>query len=1380
MTLSEKIDDSLEKIRTPAPLIAGLTDGIPEVVLQMSWNRALDKLEQSDGDPYCLLDDSVIPYAISLKGLEGMMKSFRDGKIDAETLFTTGFEQSGKIDSIDQLKEHFPPPLLVPEKNGNVYNFWLKRFDFKDFRDLMRNYVTDESANFYIGILGGGAGLKVDKYHLFEFLDGDDFKNLAFWATGKANVNVGDIKVILQCLRAHWNDREAYSNLYPVFDDVTLQVAFMNGEPYRKVPDGNYEREALVNYLYEQLGSPHCDEMKIREIGELLGDTSVHMFQRLRLLSRDCKGKEEDVTIKDGLKDQYVKFWDKAGDLINYSDGADVSLNRMKEAYPQVTSPMMFVEFVKRQDKFIDSRARKKTSQKGKLSSQEKRREQYYRVLWELLLQDASGESLVNAISLYTNEDTFRRFIFRQLNKDEELARFMKIVKGTGYGRVKVFAGRILAEYMNDKGLKRILDGLIDSLDDLRDSGKSEILSVLLSLNGGIFLGAGSKVKMDTGEGLKLLVDELVTILCEKGFIKWLVEGYESHALWDTAYRAISDLPFIKAFDMEELVQAFIDRVVKRDSVAGQEEVKIFREIGLKYKMSLSDENLERCREKIVLLMQASGKNGKTYSRFYGGSESTEGFNVSFIDAREPMQIMPGLARSSFIAVEIPSIKNDHYRIVTCAVLDGDLNLDYLDPGLEEHRDLVVALAMNFLLEGIDLNAPAAEAGAPISPGFSQGDDIKTVNIDLAGIKRDLDKIEADDEEDDGSVDVDVHDVEFSDLNKRVGDLLAEVSDDNVKMVCLLHEGAVDLVDFDKLYLFQAIPNGNGKNYYRRLKREEILALAGEGKWDQMFMIKNKPHLKTLPYSKNPRKPGSDEVMLLSPEDYSEDRLTAYAYYLEAGLPYFGDLEDKKCERSVARIRIPGQARYQKTTLKYPGENGEQKEVKGHVRVCETRDEVNGMLVDRLSGGIPQSKRLGLMRIDPKIEDRDDISLIERELSGFCYFPHWNNRQMELLEKRIVGLKAEFEKNPAEDLSGEILEAENELVARERLSEAVLNNTISLEKCADVVPLILKKKSLEKEIEAITASEIPDGERNARLEELKEVAGKIEAIINRIFTDENGKPVPLPGEEGLDQLSSLFRGRIQVGLGWLPVNPTFNQGSYETVESLFSRISSEKKRGRKKYPLEIGPAPDEVAEEITGIKDILDRYESLMREEEVKLRAEAEAEAAKAMDQEKAKKILENAEKRIMKNKKANKAHCRLLCDAVLQLMPNCDHMFEQHRKKKGYDLLTVRGDKAILWELKSINESGGNERGQLKSAIGQLGMYAADSIAGDPRHEHLYDGLTKVVLFQKKPVLRNGLLATVERLEAKGVVYILWFEDGQMKGSEKALAAIGSCLNVA
>lgn len=412
----------------------------------------------------------------------------------------------------------------------------------------------------------------------------------------------------------------------------------------------------------------------------------------------------------------------------------------------------------------------------------------------------------------------------------------------------------------------------------------------------------------------------------------------------------------------------------------------------------------------------------------------------------------------------------------------------------------------------------------------------------------------------------------------------------------------------------------------------------------------------------------------MSPKKHTEDRIRAYSYYCDSGMPDFGKLDELRFQHSIAKIRVQGQI------------------AKGNVAI---RDSVTGEVLYE-----------GETRKYETVEE-ENTRLVESLLEDDCKWLRFCvARRREILEQEI----------------GEIA---------------------------------LTSIPSEKKAEEI----------NARTMEMEYLERLLKGMINNTLFRDNGKEY-VPNEQELEHVSDLVRVGIQVGLGWIPANTTFNQGQYETVNSLLTRLKTEKKKKQEKSPITNNGETGQSLSEITSIKDLLDRHKKMLAEID-----EMQTEADNESDPEKAKELVKNAEAKRRKIKIANEAHCKLLCDIVRDVKLNCDHVYEKHA---DFDLLTIIGKRAVLWELKSINVSRDNERRQLQSALGQLEIYAAGSIADEPVLKHLYKGLTKVVLFHERPDLKNGLKNVVDSLEQNDVVYLLWYEDGVLMGSEKAMSVVG------
>ncbi len=122
----------------------------------------------------------------------------------------------------------------------------------------------------------------------------------------------------------------------------------------------------------------------------------------------------------------------------------------------------------------------------------------------------------------------------------------------------------------------------------------------------------------------------------------------------------------------------------------------------------------------------------------------------------------------------------------------------------------------------------------------------------------------------------------------------------------------------------------------------------------------------------------------------------------------------------------------------------------------------------------------------------------------------------------------------------------------------------------------------------------------------------------------------------------------------------------------------------------------------------------------------------------------------------------------------NSDKWFSVGRGKKGFDYACMRKDQLLLVEVKSINTSHCNERDEMVLAVGQLDLYARSYIKR--MQESADKKIKRLILLSKRPHFLSRadspLNLMVKDAEEEGAYYLLWFEDGELKGSPLAMAA--------
>ena len=557
-------------------------------------------------------------------------------------------------------------------------------------------------------------------------------------------------------------------------------------------------------------------------------------------------------------------------------------------------------------------------------------------------------------------------------------------------------------------------------------------------------------------------------------------------------------------------------------------------------------------------------------------------------------------------------------------------------------------------------------------------------------------------------------------LNIKIDELFKQLQEETTKMLLRISDDRIEEVDFTKLFLFKKV---SGK--YIRLAKEEILTLLRNNQHDQIFLMKRKSHLRLQGYAKKPRKPKKGKFTKLTKHTFTGDAKKAYKRHIEAGLPDMGNLVDHRFERAILRDYEQGQVT--KGTRVVRREDTGDVLIQSRYTRAETLPEKNAVLLKRLLDNNGQEIKL------------------------------WAARQRENL---IADIEAVTESNSDEGVKIlEISRLQGKIDNLQNLAEAMISNSDMRALSLNADKLIGFKKLLGKEIDSITTSDQPEEMKSSEIQKRKHLMAKIDQKLLGVVIDKD--------ETG--GLITQVKGKIQFGLGWVPAETTFVQGTFENLEAFLETQNAQQLASRKKCPINLSSvnntAESSKVREITSVARLQRRHEKA-----AKAIDDLEESAKKEMDEIKKKEILNTAKDKKRKIKIANAAHCKLLCDIVELALPHSDYIFE---KDRDFDLLTVKGESALLWELKSINTTRENEREQIQNAIGKLTMYEASSIESDENFRPLVGNITKVILFQCKPKLPNGLQIIVKNLEAKNNVFFAWIKDGKLYGSEKALDKI-------
>ncbi len=113
-------------------------------------------------------------------------------------------------------------------------------------------------------------------------------------------------------------------------------------------------------------------------------------------------------------------------------------------------------------------------------------------------------------------------------------------------------------------------------------------------------------------------------------------------------------------------------------------------------------------------------------------------------------------------------------------------------------------------------------------------------------------------------------------------------------------------------------------------------------------------------------------------------------------------------------------------------------------------------------------------------------------------------------------------------------------------------------------------------------------------------------------------------------------------------------------------------------------------------------------------------------------------------------------------------------KKDKGFDSAYIRKNQILLAEIKSINTSHDNERDEIIKALGQLNLYELAYIRKIPQCEGKQ--VKRLIVLSQKPNFpdqkESDVCEAMTVAEQEGAYFVLWFEDGELRGSELAMEA--------
>jgi hypothetical protein len=145
-----------------------------------------------------------------------------------------------------------------------------------------------------------------------------------------------------------------------------------------------------------------------------------------------------------------------------------------------------------------------------------------------------------------------------------------------------------------------------------------------------------------------------------------------------------------------------------------------------------------------------------------------------------------------------------------------------------------------------------------------------------------------------------------------------------------------------------------------------------------------------------------------------------------------------------------------------------------------------------------------------------------------------------------------------------------------------------------------------------------------------------------------------------------------------------------------------------------------------------------------------------------------------LKTAEADLKHQEALRTLFELILPYSKRKWITKKGKEGPDLLCTNGSKAIMWEVKSLNdcENGdSNCEKQLEKAFFQLYKYDAKLVRTNESFNYFGSNLKRVILLSKKP--GENLQTVIEAMEQNGGVFVMWLENGFIQGSKRAMKMV-------
>ena len=449
-----------------APHIPGLTDGIPQEVLNSSWRRAIALLKQDPTNKYALFNDNASPYVTPLLSFGRPDKSEvfiaqTEEELAEQIVISYQHVETILLDdnnkgSIEQkrafFKTIFPPQLSDKEGSQSVFKFWLTKYvDHTGDYKIVNNYDSSASTG-ELEIKAFDTGIDLNIQAILNSLE--DCKKLAinYGFDNRKTILLADVATMHRYIESlkrgiTTNEKVSVDN-NPLLRMMNICDDIITSKTY------SLKEIALIYYAIDELKDEHIGDEKVEKIAKMLG-LDAHKFKNALYLFRCDLLRKDDEPIK-GVNSLTAEVNSTEYSLPRIIKGKDAHkvLEAIRLQFPNSPTVVHQEKLVSKtlQSSLTGVRKRSKVNKlrknKRKKSRNERVVDNYYKCIWELILEDKTGDSLLATINLYGQDIWFREFIYKTLNKDPNLEKFLANFTIGCLMQVKILAFKILADYL--------------------------------------------------------------------------------------------------------------------------------------------------------------------------------------------------------------------------------------------------------------------------------------------------------------------------------------------------------------------------------------------------------------------------------------------------------------------------------------------------------------------------------------------------------------------------------------------------------------------------------------------------------------------------------------------------------------------------------------------------------------------------------------------------------------------------------------------------------------------------------------------------------------------------------------------------------------------